>query len=121
MSALRLPLTLALLCLFIPIVGCAPHTAMPKINAEYYPQCYAPFKQLHDAEVSLRNRTVGYTAGGAIAGAARGRASGLSTLRRQVGIRPGRRGGRRAFGRGHRVHHGETSGHQGRPEALAGL
>ena len=59
MSALRLPLTLALLCLFIPIVGCAPHTAMPKINAEYYPQCYAPFKQLHDAEVSLRNRTVG--------------------------------------------------------------
>ena len=72
MSALRLPLTLALLCLFIPIVGCAPHTAMPKINAEYYPQCYAPFKQLHDAEVSLRNRTVGYTAGGAIAGAAGG-------------------------------------------------
>jgi hypothetical protein len=36
-----------------------------------------PFKRLHEAEVSLRNRTVGYTAGAAVIGAAGGAALGF--------------------------------------------
>lgn len=61
-----------LMVVFLVTTGCAPKTPMPKINAEYYPQCYTPFKQLHESQVALQKRTIGYTAGGAAGGAAAG-------------------------------------------------
>lgn len=66
-----------LMVVFLVTTGCAPKTPMPQINAEYYPQCYAPFKQLHESQIALQKRTIGYTAGGAAAGAAGGALIGL--------------------------------------------
>ncbi len=67
----------ALLFVFLLTTGCAVKTPMPKINAEYYPQCYAPFKKLHESQVALQKRTIGYTAGGAVVGAFGGALLGL--------------------------------------------
>lgn len=69
----------ALIFVFLLTTGCASKIAMPKINAEYYPQCYAPFKQLAESQDRLQKRTLGITAAGAIAGAVGGAAIGLIT------------------------------------------
>lgn len=72
MKSVRLFLLPAFILAFLMNQGCAPRTPMPDIKAEYYPQCYTPFKRLHDSQIALRNRTLGYTAGGTAIGAAGG-------------------------------------------------
>ncbi len=67
------------LCVAVPgmLCSCAPVAPMPQITSEYYPQCYAPFVELHEAQVAMRNRIIRTTAGSAFAGATAGALTGL--------------------------------------------
>ncbi len=76
MNAFRIFLALVLL---VASGGCAKVTPLPHINTDYYPQCYQPFVELHEAQVAMRNRTILTTAGGALAGAVTGAVTGFLT------------------------------------------
>lgn len=68
-----------ILVLSLCLSACAPKTPMPNINAEYYPQCFAPFKELQEHQSRLQRRVTGYTAAGVATGAAVGALTGLLT------------------------------------------
>jgi len=65
------------LMVFVLSSGCAKVTPMPQIKPEYYPQCYQPFVELHEAQIAMRNRTMLTTAGGVVSGALAGALTGF--------------------------------------------
>ncbi len=63
---------LVLICLAAFLTACAPQAKIPKINAEYYPQCVKPFQDLAEAQKALVQRTIVSGVVGAAGGAAVG-------------------------------------------------
>ena len=59
-------------CAVIMTGACAPQAKIPKINAEYYPQCVKPFQDLAEAQKALVQRTIVSGVVGVAGGAAVG-------------------------------------------------
>ncbi|MBQ7607351.1 MAG: hypothetical protein IJU76_05215 [Desulfovibrionaceae bacterium] len=61
------------------LTACAPKSQLPTIPVVYYPQCYAPFKELNTYQEQMQQRRLFYVSSGAVTGAAVGAFAGVAT------------------------------------------